>query len=668
MGKRGRAKKAASGSMPEVIMPEKTTPDAPAATSWNMGLNRNGKIPTLKEMPTEEIERLADSHEKVMVTIQRRNNRGQLANLGYSGMLWTPAEVLSVADWLLPRAGGGLYVIRVSDPKNPVQRLVPSFEVPIDAQPKTPIPYHTNVIGAPIFGVTHEARQPFYPTPAMPIPPGPVIPITMPSIDPSKMRTEEQDNAPVVPGVLPPPRNPMSSKWSQGLDPVAFAHMAQSAAAQAPMAGAPQVFGYGVPGAMVAGATFNSDQLAVDQLRRMEADRASLQTKLDALLERADARERDYEKQLREQQERHREELHNLRLEALKAELTAKTAAPAPQGLKVPELIAALAPFAPVFAAFVTSSKESATKSMEVQQQGLNQLMQLMVSQANRPSPDPLSAVEKLMPLLTAQRGGGGEGHAALVEALGNMNLQQTAMVAQLLEGLAAQGGGDSTPAWLPIVQQIGQGMLAMAQGAAADRQRAMLGTTPQFAAPPRSLGAPPAQVTRPAPQPTAYRTLDEEPAQVPQAPQVAAPQPIVTPPPQPMVNLNPAMLDYLPAEYRTPEWRAIIIALHEGQDPEHVGRMIGKHLDHLLDFDMLPSALGNFLVEPREALARLVQPLPIYTANHAYCEVVIEETLQALYQLGTLELTQEEEEPGDEEPEDEGDETPEEDVEAQAS
>ena len=134
------------------------------------------------------------------------------------------------------------------------------------------------------------------------------------------------------------------------------------------------------------------------------------------------------------------------------------------------------------------------------------------------------------------------------------------------------------------------------------------------------------------------------------------------------MVNLNPAMLDYLPAEYRTPEWRAIIIALHEGQDPEHVGRMIGKHLDHLVDFDLLPPALAHVLVEPREALTRLVQPLPIYTANHAYCEVVIEETLQALYQLGTLELTQEEEEPGDEEPEDEGDETTEEDAEAQAS
>lgn len=652
MTKRGRAKRAARGARAEVNVPETSKPEG--FGEYEPGINKNGLRQTLKEMPVDLIVALAEQYPKVLVEIKRRNNRGQLAALGYSGMMWEPAEVLQVADWLLPRAGGGLYVVSISNPKNTLERLTPSFEVPIDAPVRAAIPYHVPVPGAPVFGVPSSGAPPmFYPTPAAPMP---AMPLGVPQIDPSRTMSDDMAKAPAVPGILPPPRNPMNNKWSQGLDPVSFAQFREGVAAQAAQAGQPFSFGYGggpvVMGAP--GATFSSDQLAVDALRRAESEKAELRAKLDAVTERAAEREREYEKTLREMQERQREELHALRLDMLRAELGSKRE---PQGLKVPELIAALAPFAPVFAAMVTSTKESTTKSMEIQQQGLNQLVQLMVSQANKPSPDPLAAVEKLMPLLAGPTRGG-ESNAALIEAMSNANLQQTAMTAQLLEALASSGG-ESQPAWLPVVQQIGAGLVQMAQGMAADRQRAMLGA-PQLGAPQRPLPATvqsaplqrqaPPQAT--APQ-TPYRTLDEE-APQPQPPQ---PQPQAPVGPQkPLVRLNPAMLDLLPAEYRTPEWRAIILALHEGRDPMQVAEMLAKHLVHLIDFDMLPQQLAGFGDDPRESLFTLVKPLPIYTANNAYCAAVIENTLGVLYEMGRL--VQEDEEPEeteetDEEPED---------------
>lgn len=667
MTKRGRAKRAAQGARAEVNVPEKTQPEG--FGEYEPGINKNGLRQTLKEMPVDLIVALAEQYPKVLVEIKRRNNRGQLAALGYSGMMWEPAEVLQVADWLLPRAGGGLYVVSISNPKNTLERLTPSFEVPIDAPVRAAIPYHVPVPGAPVFGVPSSGAAPFYPTPSMPMPGTPLV---VPQIDPSRTMSDDMAKAPAVPGVLPPPRNPMNSKWSQGLDPISFAQFREGVAAQAAQAGQPFAYGYGAGPVVVQGApgaTFSSDQLAVDTLRRVEAEKAELRAKLDALSERAAERDREHEKTMREMLERHREELHTLRLEMLRAELGSKRE---PQGLKVPELIAALAPFAPVFAAMVTSTKESTTKSMEIQQQGLNQLVQLMVSQANKPSPDPLAAVEKLMPLLAGPTRGG-ESNAALIEAMSNANLQQTAMTAQLLEALASSGG-ESQPAWLPVVQQIGAGLVQMAQGMAADRQRAMLGA-PQLGAPQRPLPATvqsaplqrqaPPQAT--APQ-TPYRTLDEE-APQPQPPQ---PQPQAPVGPQkPLVRLNPAMLDLLPAEYRTPEWRAIILALHEGRDPAQVAEMLAKHLVHLLDFDMLPSQLANFAEDPRESLYTLVKPLPVYTANNAYCAAVIETTLSVLYEMGHLVQDDEPEEmeesdEGDEAPEDDGDETSEDEGDAQ--
>jgi hypothetical protein len=396
------------------------------------------------------------------------------------------------------------------------------------------------------------------------------------------------------------------------------------------------------------GASIPSDQLAVEALRRAEARAAELDAAFKAFMLRAEERERQLHQELQQEREKAREREHAMQIEMLRQQITQTQQAPKQTGPDMVQLVTALAP---VFGTMFAASKDSSTKSLEVQQQGLQQLMQLIVAQGNKPQPDPLSALEKLAPILQLGQKDPAA-NAAMMEAMGNMQLQQMAMMAQMLETFGGQS--DAPSPILEMVKTIAEGMVAMTQAANADQQRARMQQMAQLPAPQpqrqviqqvpqqRPQAVPAQQPQRRANTPVPYQTID------------AAVVPEATPKP---MKLNPVMLNFLPAEFQAPEWKHIVVALHEGRPVEQVAAAIARQIGHLDEFNLLPAVLVDYHTNPAASLRALVQPLPVYTENAAYCEQVIDATIQAMLEFGVLQLaepaTDEEESEGEEEEDD---------------
>lgn len=560
---------------------------------------RNGSMMTLKEMPVEQLAELAQSHERVVLSIKRRNNRGQLASLGWSGVVMPPKEVLDIASFIEPKAGGGVYVIDVIDPKDTVTRLTPPFEVVVEGDPRPPMSLNTP---------RGAAGHPSMPMP-MPAPYGMSQPM------PGAMSAQD---IPIVPGVPELPRLHMN--WSQGLDPQSqAAYLAQVQAAQRAHS----------PVQLPPGASLASDQLAVDQLRRAEADRASLQAQLNAIQQRNEERERQLQEELRKAEEKARDEAHRAQLAIMQKQIELLSTPKEPPKAAIAEYTPLIAALAPVLATMITAGKEQQQAMLAAQQQSMQQFMALMVEQSKRPQPDPLAAIEKLAPLLALNKPDTAA-NAALFETMGNLQLQNMGMMAQMVESLGSQG--DSSSPWVEVLKQLAGNAVQVAQAWQADQQRQAIERQQQARALPpqvvqsRPIAAatptqPAAQTQQPAP-PVAYHTIPAQPARPTQM--------------MPM-KLTPAMLDMLPQEFRTPEWKGIIVGLHEMTPAEEIGTTLARYIGHLDEFHMLPTVLTDYHVNPPDVLRRLVQPLPVYTTHRDYIEQVIEATVQAMFAEGIL-------------------------------
>jgi len=597
-----------------------------------------GKRTTLRDVPTDLILDLAKQYAQVAVTIQRRNNRGQMASLGYTGITMETADVVNIAEWIKPRAGGGTYVVEVIDRSDGRTRLMPMFEVAIEGQVRPAIPLNSH-LGAPVGGFA-PPFQPFMAPGAVmpqPVPVQPVVPVPVVTAQDEEAR-EAFGRTPRVVGVVPAPR--MDSPWLKGLDPMQQYGYVQHAA-------------MGYPGMTPAQSTIPTEQFAAEQLRKAEATVAALTAKFDNLVQRSEERERQYEKLIRDAETKHREQLFALQIEHVKA-------GQANSNQSFASIAAALAPFAPVAAAYFTSGRDSAAKSMEVQQAGMSKVMELAVAQANRPAQDPTAMIEKflpiLLPLMTQDRSAS---NIALFEAMSSMQMNQMALVAQMAETLAQQGPQDSP--LMAVIQNIMGNVGGLVNGWRADQQRAQLAAPPQMPVRAIAQSTPVQQpVAQPAPQPgtsgVAYQSGEPPRAPAPQAPMAPLP-------PTSSGGLNPAMLNLLPTEFRTPEWKRIIMALHTHEPSHKVGSMFAMHVGHLVHFDMLPQALSPILVDPHETLKLMLQQFPIYTQDQGYCEEVIEAAIQGLLHLGIIESAEDEPEVDSEEAEEseEGDEADEE-------
>jgi hypothetical protein len=396
-----------------------------------------------------------------------------------------------------------------------------------------------------------------------------------------------------------------------------------------------------------------AEVFAAEQLRKAEVDRAKADADAEAARERAQKLERELSKsEQRITEVRHEFEMKMMaqRLELMQHQQTNQSQKP----MQTAEMIAALAPFVPVLVAMVQGSKESSSKAIELQMSGMQTLMNATLQQANKPAPDPLEVLTKIMPLVE-QRKQDPAAQVALLDALAQNQLRSVSMMAGLMEQLAAASAGpDAPPMWQQLVQQVMGMLVAMGQGYVAD-------TTPRLPAPPpppqqRTIQAQqqqPAQPVQRAPRTGALSSLDSVPTDPTPAP-IAPAQPL----PGAVEILPPHVVAMLPLEFRSPEWQIILRELHMGREVHELGAILARHIAHLEDFAMLPAVLTGYADDPIVTFTELLRPLPAFNASpesRAYCERVVVATAEALVELGRLQDNSAPEEEDEEEEEEEG-------------
>lgn len=578
------------------------------------------KTKTLEEMPIDELRDAMANYEQVSLKITRRNEKGQIATV-YSDVNMTLEELLVIDGWLKANAGGGRFRVEARNPADKSKYIVQPFHVGVEGMPRPPRflgnPQHQN----PQVGMEPQMNpyNPYGPHPQQPY---------------------GYDQQP-----QPDPYGPPAPPWAAGLHPSQRGGYARS---------------YRMGSSPAPGATVASDQLAIRQMEKQEAEKAAQIAKLEAqnqaLLERLDRQAEEAKKE----REEAREERHRAELRALEARMEALAKPQETKSNSSADLIAALAPFAPVLATMISSNKEASSKSLEVQQQGLTQLMQATLSQANKP--DSTSEMIKTflpmaMPLIQGMmENKSPAAQAQLFNSMVENNLNSVAMMAQLIEAFA--GSGDQEPWWLPMVRETMTGVVGMTE-AYMQGQGGLPGQLPQPAMRPLPEPHPGALPQGQPAQPgaSAYSTvnLDEAPAMqptpTPQPEPQHAPMGGVAPAPtQPTAHemeealkadaspLHRLMLTQLPPDFQTPEWRIIALALHQTDDVEEVANFISGHVSHLMNFGLLPAALLDIEEDPARALDRVMGPLPISKENPKFAAAVLRAVITALVEDGFLE------------------------------
>lgn len=65
-------------------------------------------------------------------------------------------------------------------------------------------------------------------------------------------------------------------------------------------------------------------------------------------------------------------------------------------------------------------------------------------------------------------------------------------------------------------------------------------------------------------------------------------------------------------AGFHTHEWRILIFNMHAKAETEELAEKIVDHLQHLVDYQMVPPILQNVFDDPRDALEPIFMQLPI--------------------------------------------------------
>jgi len=624
---------------------------------------------TLEEIPLDSIRDAMANYEQVNIRVTRRNDRGQIATV-YGDVIRETAELADIDEWLRSNAGGGRFRIEARDPNDKTRYVLPPFHVTVEGPPRPP-----RFLGHP----SEAAAGPGAYGPSGAYPPvgmesqhmsyqGPKPPASYQQPQPFYGHPDPHD--------APPPA------WLSGVHP--SLRSGYVFPRSNPMGEAPRA-----PSATIASDALALRQLeqqrgeAQAQIAKLEAQNHALQEKLDRMLD-----------ELKAERERAREERHRLELDALKKEMLS-TRKPDDAGADWTKIAAAMAPFAPVLAAMVQSREQSSSKALELQQAGLQSLMQATLTQANKPN-----GLTELMPVVLPMlkelmEAKSPKAQAELYNSMVENNLNSVAMMAQLVEAFASSGKEE--PWYLPMIRETLNGVVGMTEaymqgkglpGQRGEELRQL--AAPQQAAPQHAnaqRAAPVQQATR-APQlgHATYSTFDDaEPAPAPtpaaqqQQPRVSVRrQPVAVPPPEPVQapqvvasapedaldagsededegpedlaaierelreTAKPShrmLLTMLPADYQTLEWRIILLRMHAAdEDAEDIAETLAGYLTELHGAGALPESLADLPQDPARALDRVFSFLPVQREAPEYAAAVIRSTIEGLLVAGVLE------------------------------
>jgi hypothetical protein len=78
-------------------------------------------------------------------------------------------------------------------------------------------------------------------------------------------------------------------------------------------------------------------------------------------------------------------------------------------------------------------------------------------------------------------------------------------------------------------------------------------------------------------------------------------------------------MSPQLPAEYKTPEWRELFLAIHKLEPVEQVAQRFVDHCAELAQGAGLPPGLHDLFEDPESALQRVIPRLPVVQYAEEY-------------------------------------------------
>jgi hypothetical protein len=580
--------------------------------------NGNGKPKreTFQGVPTEAIEAARDnSVENVVVKLSQRNDRG---HLGHVGMYPMPVDqLLQIEEWLKDEHGGGSFMIETKDPMNPGSSLagIPTFDVKIMAPVRaaTGKPASSFTGGASPFGLPSQfGGQPFGAPPGLQPPPF--------------------GQAYVDPKFLPP----------------FVRHLPQSA--QVEWA---QSNGVPVTTAQPPGFTMPVMQNTPDELMRIENERAQgqLERSRAEIRQQELAHKREIEterkrfEELRQELERQRREAetratearfeqiqqqNKMQIDLLMTRLNDANKAPPPpppKGLDLGGIAAIIAAVAPVVGAMVESSRSHATRSAELQNTSMTELLKATVAKSD--SSPMLELFIKTAPLMTPIvlkliESKSPAAQADLVASLSENHMTAISMMAKLVGEMGGGGGGGEEPWWLPTVQGMLGAVVKSAESLGASNRRAVgLPSSP----------APMTQLPRQTPAQTAAAEPQHVPAQVTSLDQLTGLQ-IAE-----LVWQQPG----LPADIRDSEgWFKLVVRLHEKVPAIEAAQLFVDHI-RMLDPDPstgrtgpgLPLVMAGFWdssAEKTEAILRgIFGVLPIAQQDPAYLDAFISNVFELL-------------------------------------
>ncbi len=544
-------------------------------------------IPQVREgIPIDALTEAKKSYENAKCKISRRNDKGQIAMV-YGSMLRTIDELFDIDSWLGTMAGGGEYRIEARDPNNPATYIVPPFKVKVEGAPHKP-----KFLGNPV----HNAP---YGTP-----------------DPNNYPQPPGGHGMFDPNQPPPP------PWLQGVHPAVQGYYGGDSRYYPPSRGRG---GQPAPGATVA-----SDQLALKELGETKAAMAEMRAELKALNDKHDTETTRLRDQLAEEREKAREVRHKADMEMMQQRIELAQQQQQRQPQPEPSSMEKFAWLAPVLVAWLESNGAKSTKAIEMQQSGMKTLLEAGLQQNSKGDPGIEMMKTIVMPMMLKQMDAKSpKALAELYNATTENNLNSVAMMAQLIEAFASNQ--ENEPWWLPMVKETMNGAMGITEHIMQSQQ-------PQPQQPIQMQpGVPAPQQVAPEAQPAAQSAVytTEEPAQQPEGA-------VVTPPPEPdrpQTVQQAVMLGMLPKDFQTPEWKTIVLKLHNERDLEKVVNLVTAHLQHLIDFEMLPEMLADIVDNPEEALTRVLHPLPAYTQRKDFVEAVYANVLLALREDGYIVL-----------------------------
>lgn len=387
-------------------------------------------------------------------------------------------------------------------------------------------------------------------------------------------------------------------------------------------------------------ASHTPDQIALNQVQDERLQRRQLEAKFDALQKELEAERVANSKRLEdERKERDRIAMdaerarHAAELRRLEDLITNK-----PKGLDIAGIIAATTPLVPVAVALIDARKHSTyveadriSKMNEIQMQGANRLMEATLAQGKNDAGGTSKLLETVVPLAvpiitTLLTSSGPKAQAELMATQADVQMQQIAMLAQMIEQVTASA--PESP-YIPLIQSamdtIASGVQAYARAQARpSAAQAVAATIAQHL----GSGAP-AQPAE-AQQATApgQRTPGEQVAD--------------------SVFAHPAY----PDEMKTQEWFTIIAMLHDKAPVDVVSQAIADHLRNLDGAGTTPAYLEPVWTDPEKTLSRVLSFLPIWQAQPLYARQVIAAVIVVL----SAPVPEEDEDAGEEEGDEEND------------